>query len=466
MSTPKTRQTLLVIDDDRIFCQAVKDHFSSDKLDVLLTHRGDDGLKICAQQKIDLVLLDQKLPDTLGNELCKPILQANEHTKIIFITAFPSYSHAVQAVKSGSYDYLSKPIDLDELELAITQAFNFVELEKVKQFNTYRINHEKKDIYLTGNFGGNKDISNLIDLAASVDSPVLITGETGTGKNIAAKVIHYKGLNPEAPFISINCAALPENLVETELYGYEKGAFTGAVSTRKGLFEIADGGTLFLDEIGTMPLQLQSKLLGALDEGKIRRVGGQSMIPVNVRIIVATNSNLEALIAAKSFREDLFYRLSVLRIHIPPLRERLDDIERFSHFFIRQSGKAKNVVLPDSEIANMMKYSWPGNIRELKNIIEHSIIIHKDILHPSELIKPTLHAQLSPKKTSPEPSTIENFKTLEMIEIDYIKSVLKAFSWNYSRTARTLGISLSTLKRKIKQYKIVSPNPGAIPQNE
>jgi len=449
------QHTLLVIDDDRVFGEALKDEFTSDNLEVILAHTGGEGLKICSGKKIDVVLLDQKLPDLNGDTLCQPILKTNAQTKIIFITAFPTFDNAVQAIKAGAYDYLSKPIELEELRLAVDNSFKVMELERVRQFYNYRIGKEKESHLLVGSFGENNDILRVIDLAASVDSPLLLTGETGTGKNVVAKIVHYKGVNPGAPFIGINCAALPENLVEAELFGYEKGAFTGAVTAHKGMFEIADGGTIFLDEIGAMPLHLQAKLLGVLDDGKIRRLGGQSLIPVDVRVIAATNAKLETMIAQRTFREDLFYRLSVLRIHIPPLRERLDDIPVLCDFFIRQIAGERHIFLPDAEINKLMNYHWPGNLRELKNIMERSLILHGNTLHPSDLIGKTTGTVSSiGLPPSPPASNGDKLKTLEELNIEYISHVLHLFSGNYTRCAKALDISLSTLKRKVKEYGI------------
>lgn len=450
MKIAKVNRSLLIIDDDQTFCQAVRDDFSSSQLEVKIAHTAKEGLRLCANTPIDVVLLDQKLPDGEGHSLCHSLLGYNDHTKIIFITAFPNFDNAVRAIKAGAYDYLSKPMELEELHLAIERALKVVELEKLKQCYTYGIDKEKNSHFLVGDFGGNKHILELINLSASVDSPLLLTGETGTGKNLVARAIHYKGNEPAAPFIGINCAALPENLVEAELFGYEKGAFTGATSARKGLFELAENGTLFLDEIGAMPLHLQAKLLGVLDDGVFRRLGGHSLIQVNPRIISATNANLETMIKEKIFREDLYYRLSVLHIHIPPLRERTSDIPLLCDFFCQRLGKNRAVVLPDSEIDILKRYRWPGNTRELKNIIERSLILHKDVLHPSDFIDKTGILAVD-DCSGPYPGRKQEFKTLEEMNTKYISEVLTAFSGNLSRSATALGISLSTLKRKMKQ---------------
>lgn len=459
MKISKVKQTLLIIDDDKTLCEAIKDEFTQEGIEVIITHTGTEGLKICSHEKIDVVLLDQKLPDSPGDTLCQPILKYNEQTKIIFITAFPSFDNALKAIKAGAFDYLSKPFELGELHLTIDNALKLMELEKVNQLHNYKNDKEKESNFLVGNFGEKSDILHLIDLAAPQDYPLLITGETGTGKNVVARAVHYKGADPGAPFVSINCAAIPENLVEAELFGYEKGAYTGAVTGRKGVFEIADGGTLLLDEIGAMPLHLQSKLLGVLDDGKVKRLGGQTLIPANVRVIAATNANLETMIAEKTFREDIYYRLSVLRIHIPPLRERPGDIPLLCNLFIDQNARGRNSILPDAEVKKLMNYQWPGNVRELKNIIERSLVLHKDVLHPSELIGKTGEARNHDDNRS-QSVPGDKPRTLEEVEMEYIGRVLSTYSGNLTRSARVLGISLSTLKRKIRQYGIHVINTG------
>jgi DNA-binding NtrC family response regulator len=443
------QRNILIIDDDRLFCDTVKYFFSSENMHVFTANSGGDGLKICSQNKIEIILLDQKLPDTEGVLLCPRILEKNEQSKIIFITAYPSFENAVEALKIGAHDYLSKPFELEELKLAVDQALRTIELEQIEQVQHYRDNKESKETVVICDQGGLTEIRQLVDLAAEGNAPVVITGETGTGKGIIAKSIHYKSFAQNNPFISINCAALPENLIESELFGYEKGAFTGAVSSRKGIFELAEGGTLFLDEIGTMPLHLQSKLLGVLEDKAIRRVGGESIRPINVRIIAASNINLEDAVMKKTFRNDLYFRLSVIRIHIPPLRERPQDIPELCSFFIRKITKDHRVTLSESELIKLKSYNWPGNVRELKNIIERSLIIQKGkSLRPSDLLIagiPLYHATA--------PSRENEIETLEEMEKNHIRYVLNHCSGNYTRSAKVLGISLSTLKRKVKQYE-------------
>ena len=451
MSTEHFPKTFLVIDDDKVLCDAVKDYFSSKTIQVLTSHTGAEGVAICSQRKVDVVLLDQKLPDVEGHTLCPSILKQNDQTKIIFITAYPSFEGAVKAIKLGAYDYLSKPFELEELDLAIKKAVRTIDLEMVEQFQKYRIEKESEESTIIGGDGGLSEVVKLVEMAASTDAPVLVTGETGTGKDLVAKTIHYKSPYRKSAFVEINCAALPESLIEAELFGHEKGAFTGAVTSKKGIFEMAEGGTLLLNEIGEMPVNLQSKLLSAIEGKKIKRLGGELMTPINFRIIAATSVDLENAVG-KSFRKDLYYRLSIIRIHMPPLRERRKDIPELCGYLLKKIARGSEIKLSDTEIARLMEYAWPGNVRELKNILERAYLLQKGpSFHPSEL----LSTGGDPSKCTPGTAfTEKGFETLEDVEKNYIKYVLDKLSHNYTQTARSLGISLSTLKRKIKEYGI------------
>lgn len=405
---------------------------------------------------MDVVLLDQKLPDRQGHTLCPSILNCNDHTKIVFTTAYPSFENAVRGIRAGAYDYLSKPFELEELRLTVTRALRTLELELVEQFQNYKSDKEMKETALVGSSEGLAEVRRLVDAAAEVDAPVLITGETGSGKNVVAKAIHFRGPLRKAPFISINCAALPENLVEAELFGYDKGAFTGAVAARKGIFEMAEGGTLFLDEIGEMPLHLQSKLLGVLDDKKIRRLGGESVRYVDVRIIAATSADIEESIRQKRFRQDLFYRLSVIKIHVPPLRDRRQDIPDLCRFLLKKAFEGREILISDFEIERLMEYEWAGNVRELKNVIERASILQKGpYIRPSELLVNTPLISATTESLLPACSANSSLRTLDSLEESHIRHVLSRYSGNQTRAAKAIGISLSTLKRKIKKYGII-----------
>jgi DNA-binding NtrC family response regulator len=445
----KMRKTLLVIDDDRVFGEAVRDYLTSDTVEVVLAHKAKDGLTLCSLQKIDVVLLDQQLPDAEGHTLCPTILKYNDQTKIIFDTAYPSFENAVKAIRSGAYDYLSKPFDLEELALAVKQAFRTLELEQVEQVQDYQRTREREDtVVVPGE--GLADSMQLADVASSTNAPVLITGETGTGKTLVAKVIHYKGPTSTAPFISINCASLPENLIEAELFGYEKGAFTGAISAKRGIFEMAEGGTLFLDEIGEIPLHLQAKLLSVIEDKHLRRIGSESLRPVNARIIAATSVKLEDT-PGTAFRKDLYYRLSVVRIHLPPLRERKQDIPALCTHLLGQLSGGRQVQLEEDELQRLMAYNWPGNVRELKNILERSVLLQPGPHYkPSDFFGET---QCTPPAPCTPQQENDELLPLEEVEQRHIMHVLDKLAGNYTRTAKLLGISLSTLKRKIKEEK-------------
>ncbi len=334
MNAEKRKHSVLIIDDDRLLCEMASEFLSGEGFAVMSANSGKEGLQRCAQHHFDVVLLDQKLPDGEGYSLCPQIIAYAEDTKIIFITAYPSFKNALKAIESGAFSYLTKPFELKELKIAIEKCLRMNELENAEESLQYQSSRESSSSALVGEGGSLLSIAKLIATAARTTSPVLITGETGSGKSLAAKLIH-RGSGRRGPFMSINCSALPENLIESELFGHEKGAFSGAHALKKGLLEIAENGTVLLDEIGEMGFHLQAKLLGVLDEMQVRRIGGVISRPVQVRIMAATNIALERQIKERGFREDLYYRLNVIRIHMPPLRERKEDIPRLVEIFLR-----------------------------------------------------------------------------------------------------------------------------------
>jgi DNA-binding NtrC family response regulator len=447
---PRAKSTLLVIDDEDAFCRTVKNIFEGAGFVVLTARTGQEGLALCAEQDVDVVLLDQKLPDAEGHALAPEILEWNNRAKIIFITAFPTLENAVTAVRTRAYDYISKPFGLDELRMSVENAFRTLELERVEQVHRYEREREARSIGLAGK--GLAGVVEIVRSAAGSASPVLITGETGTGKSLAAKAIHFSGSLPDAAFFTINCAAIPEGLIEAELFGHEKGAFTGAVSAKQGLFEVAEGGTLFLDEIGEMPAPLQAKLLNVLEDHVIRRVGGTVTRKVNVRIIAATNTDLEHALG-RTFRNDLYYRLSVIRIHLPPLRERKEDMAELCSVLLEGIGGRKTV-LADGEIARLQAYDWPGNVRELRNILERSLLVQKGAqLRPSLLLADRAGAPRGPLET-PLCSGSGSQRTYREVEEALIRETLERQSGNVTASAKVLGISLSTLKRRIHDYGI------------
>ncbi len=451
MTPPQTHRTILVVDDDRVFGEAAREALAQPARDVLVVHSAAAGVRECSRRRVDVVLLDQQLPDGEGYSFCPQFLSFNEQTKIIFITAYPSFESAVRAVRGGAYDYLSKPFELEELLLAVDRSCRTLDLEQAAQLHSYRQRKEGEETVLLGESPALTALREMIDLAAVEDAPVLITGETGTGKGVVARSIHYRGPRAEAPFVSINCAALPENIIESELFGHERGAFTGAEGARKGIFEMAEGGTLFLDEIGAMPLHLQSKLLSVLDEKRIRRLGGGTFLRVNVRIVAATNAEIEAELQRRTFRADLYYRIGVIRLHLPPLRERTGDIPELCRHFLGLRSRTSASTLSEEELRRLQGYCWPGNVRELKNIIERAAILHRDHPRPSELLgHDGAAAAPPPMAPRPAPGDATALATLAQIERRHVARVLQEHAGNYTRAARTLGISLSTLKRKLR----------------
>lgn len=455
MTKNLVKAKLLILDDDQLFCDTLKLFFRQDPISISSAHSIKQAQELCLENKYDVVLLDNNLPDGNGLDLLPSLFKVNENTKIILITAYPNLDNAIAAIKVGVYDYVSKPIQLEELRVVVQRATRIKELEQVEQIQNYKDNFESENSILVGGSLVFDEIRQMIKKASNNLAPVLITGETGTGKNILAKAIHFGRAEKTNAFISVNCAALPENLIEAELFGVEKGAFTGAIQTRKGAFEIADGGTLFLDEIGEMPFSLQSKLLTVLEDNKIKKIGGEIARKVNVRIIAATNANPEQAIAKGQLRKDIFYRLSVIHIHLPPLRERKDDIEDLCNFFIRKLAPGRNVSLEESEIEILKNYLWPGNVRELKNLIERSLILQEgDCIYPSSLL---FNNKKSVRKNKIIQKTDSETLKLEEIERQHILKVFELEEKNYSRTAETLGISFSTLKRKLTLYGIRIP---------
>jgi len=442
---------LLIIDDDPFLCSTVAHALEDLDVAVDCSHTGAEGLRTCQAKAPDIILLDQKLPDASGNDLCKALLDCCEGAKIIFITAYPSFENAVQAIKVGAYDYLTKPFGAGELRLAVRRAMHTLDLERLVHVQHFQHRRESDRTILIGANGGLKAVQRLVDLAADHNAPVLITGETGTGKTLVAKSIHYRGHLAGQPFIGINCAAIPETLMEAEFFGHEKGAFTGAEDSAKGLFEMADGGTLFLDEIGEVPFHLQSKLLGVLDEHQVRRVGGQRIRPVNVRVIAATNADMAQAVKMRRFREDLYYRLSVVHIHVPPLRERPADLPDLCRFFISRISPDSNVRLGAEQIRFLQNYPWPGNVRELRNIIERALLLRSgtDIL-PAKLLGQNSIQAKAP--INPDPSV--DIAPLRDMEHDHIRKALARFGHNHTRAARALGISRSTLLRKLKSMAL------------
>jgi DNA-binding NtrC family response regulator len=440
---PKTR--VLIVDDDSNFCESTCDGLSLEGYDVRYATTGKEGLEYFKSWNPSIVLLDQKLPDILGTEVEKQIREVDPGVKVIFATAYGSLSGAVEAVKNGAFHYLTKPLEIDEFYFTVAKAARLAELERRNRITEFKLERSRQTEDFAGESQAIQETQRLIELAAQTDSTMLITGETGVGKGVAARAIHrLSGRKDE--LLSVNCASIPENLIESELFGYEKGAFTGADSRRKGVFELVKDGTLLLDEIAEMPLPLQSKLLTVLEEGRIRRLGSDVEIAMNVRVIATTNRPIVEDIKNGRFREDLYFRLAVITINVPPLRERREDMPVLCRNILEEMTNGVYIELPQEQLAALAVYRWPGNVRELHNILERSVILAAGgELDPASLIE-----GVSGNCGGPGSADI---RSLEDVEWEHIERALKFHRGNKTHAAAALRISLSTLRRRVSAYE-------------
>jgi DNA-binding NtrC family response regulator len=443
---------VLIIDDDELFAASLTDYLSAKGYKVSSARTGKEGMSVFEREQPALVLLDQKLPDMEGIEVCRKILEMDPRTKVILVTAFATVRCAVDAIKAGAFNYLSKPFELDELLIVMDLAVRNVEMEGKIRVQNYERTRESEEKQLIGSSQEMQRVWEQIRLAATTDSNVLITGETGVGKNVVARAVHDLQAGREN-FLMVNCSAIPENLMESEYFGHEKGAFTGADTRREGIFELADGGTLVLDEIGEIPIRLQSKLLTILEDKCVRRVGGGRNIPVDVRIIATTNQDLAKAIREKRFRQDLYYRLAVVTVQVPPLRERPGDIPEIAEYFAKLFCR-KPVQILDHDMKKMIEYPWPGNVRELRNVMERaSLLLKGDVLRPANLL---VGRESDNPWSERKHHDVAEIVPLPELKRQQILTALKACAGNKSRTARTLGISLSTLKRTLADINIAN----------
>lgn len=456
--------TILVVDDEPNYLIVLSELLIDEGFEVFTADRGDKALKILNKTDIDLVITDMRMPGMNGMELLKSIKTINKDLPVVMLTAFGEVEMAVNAMQAGAHDYITKPFKNNELVLCVKKGLDHYSLLRENR----RLQDDMRDRYNFDNIiGKNKlmqHVYNLIKKMAPTSSSVLITGESGTGKELVAKAIHFNSARGKAPFISLNCAGLPPSLLESELFGHEKGAFTSAVSLRKGRFEIADTGTLFLDEIGEMALPLQVKLLRVLQERSFERVGGSKTLNVDIRIVAATNKDLKEEVEKGNFREDLYYRLNVLHIHLPPLRERIDDIPLLVGHFLEKN-KAR-LDRPDIEISPealriLMTLPWEGNIRELENTIERAAILYTgDRIGPEDVGPDTPgHYKATSWNIDFDPAGLFPADTplpeiMNGIEKKLVKEALENAGYVQTRAAEALGITKSLLQYKIKKFRL------------
>jgi two-component system NtrC family response regulator len=449
-----TKKRILVVDDDDSLRWVTQAQLHQSGYDVAAAADGNSALETIRQSPPDLVITDLKMPGMSGLELLRKIREDHPEIIVIVVTAFGTVENAVEAMKAGAYDYIMKPVNMDELRLIVNRGLEHLDLQE--EVRLLRSSLDQK--YGFENIlGRSKSLLSVLDMAsraAQATSTVMIRGETGTGKELLAKAIHFNSRRKDRPFVTINCGAIPKDLLESELFGHVKGSFTGAFANKRGKVELADGGTLFLDEIGELPLELQVKLLRLIQQGEIEKLGVVGTTKVDVRIIAATHRNLQAMVEDGAFREDLYYRLVVIPLELPPLRERAEDVpELVQHFFVKakdQQGRPE-LVLPTRLLPYFSAYSWPGNVRELENIIERIVVLTRgeeitlndlpDFLRRERPVMEALHLDLPPHGIS-----------LEAVEKELIVRALEKFNGNQTHAAQYLDLSRKTLIYRMEKF--------------
>lgn len=467
---------ILVADDEFSVRKLFQTVLGSKGYRVKVVEDGEQARNYMEREKVDVAILDLRMPGENGLDLFRGLKPVHPETAFILITAFGTAHTAIEAMKEGAFDYIKKPFIIDEVELVVERALEMGRLNRELDRLKRQVGDTVPEDQFVGQSQAMQKVFKVMGLVAPTDASILILGESGTGKEIAARLIHHYSLRREGPMVKVNCAALPEGLLESELFGYEKGAFTGAGHSKPGKLELAQGGTVFLDEIGEMPISLQTKMLRVLQEKEIERLGGLRTISVDIRVLASTNRNLSEAVGAGQFREDLFYRLNVVNLNLPPLRERMGDISLLAEFFVqrysRRLGKSP-LILSSEALALLESYYWPGNVRELKNAIERAVILAQGAvilpLHlpeelslesagaPGEQEAHRVRGTPSPVKTSEAPlsgplPTLR--QALHETERGLIAEALRRTGGNKSKTARILDISRRALQYKIDAYNL------------
>jgi len=438
---------ILIVDDELIMRESLAGWLQRDGHAIQTAPSGEEALDKLKETHFDIMLVDIKMEGISGLEVLQHVKESDPDVAVVMITAYGSIPTAIEAMKNGAYDYMLKPFDPNELGVLIEKIIRYQEQEREMLF--LREEHKERTRFesMIGQSQPMQDIFNLICDVAPMDSTVLITGETGTGKGLAAKAIHTNSPRCNGPFVTVNCGAIPEHLMETELFGHQKGAFTDAKETKKGRLELAHSGTIFLDEVGEIGMRMQIDLLRVLEDRVFYRVGGTQPMEVDFRVIAATNRNLEKAIKDGSFRKDLFYRLNVVTMEMPSLKKRKEDItllaDHFLQRFIQETNKAIDKINREA-MDELMLYDWPGNVRELENAIERAVVVGKERqIMPEDLPILCHDSLLAPRNNS-----------LKEVENAHIRQILTDYDWNIARSAKALGIDRSTLYSKIKRYEI------------
>ena len=443
---------VLVIDDERDTCELLEMALTRQGMQVTTSTTAQAGLEAIASRDFDVVLTDLSMPDMNGLEVCERIMKEKPDVPVVLITGHASLDSAVSAIRAGAYDFVTKPIENKSLGVVVARAVQHRRLrEQIKQLRAAR---DASTSVIVGGSPAMRKVADLIERVGDSDASVLIHGETGTGKELVARSVHMRSKRKDGPFVAINCAAVPHSLLESELFGHARGAFTDAKSQRTGLFLQASGGALFLDEIGELPIDVQPKLLRALQERKVRPVGDNKEIPFDARIVAATNRDLENEVREKRFREDLFYRINVVKVDVPPLRARGGDVLHLAHHFLTQfaerSGKP-SLSLSERAAERLMAYEWPGNVRELENTIEHAVALARFEQVTVEDLPEKLRGYLAGSFVAAANDPTE-IVTMEELERRYLLRVFKLVGNNKSRAAEILGIDRRTMYRKLERY--------------
>jgi DNA-binding NtrC family response regulator len=453
-------EKVLIIDDSPEILERLSEFLIAEGFDVDTASDGSVGIKKIEDKFYDLVLTDLKMPGADGISVLKYVVDHSPESICIILTGFGTIKNAVEAIRMGAFDYLTKPVKMEEILLTFQRALEYRNLKR----ENFQLRNQLKKKYQFKNIIGDsppmQKIFEIIEKVADTDSTVLIHGESGTGKEIIAKAIHYNSYRREGPFIPVNCAAIPSGLLESELFGHEKGAFTHAVKTRIGRFELANGGTIFLDEIGDMDLQMQSKLLRVLQEREFERIGGVKPIKIDIRVIAATHQDLKEAVKRKTFREDLFYRLNVIPIEVPSLRERKSDIPLLVHHFINQFSKTKKKEIhgiTEEALKKLIEYDWPGNVRELENMIERMVILtnHKTLTIddiPEKILSSSRSDGVGGFEIPEEGISLE--EALNEFERRLILHALRKTGWVKNKAAQLLRVNRTTLIEKIKRQNL------------
>ncbi len=450
-----TNKTILIVDDEESICQTLGGILTDEGYEVAVAGSGEEALRVLEEEQPHLVLLDIWLPGMDGIEALKAIKAGHPQLQVVMMSGHGSIETAVKATKLGAFDFIEKPLSLEKVMLVVNHALDLVRLEEENLLLRQKVGHEYE---LTGNSSLIQDLKEVINIVAPTNAWILIMGENGTGKELVARSIHHQSRRAQKPFVEVNCAAIPEDLIESELFGHEKGAFTGATTMKRGKFDLANEGTIFLDEVADMSLKAQAKVLRILQEKKFERVGGNRLIPTDVRVLAATNKDLEREMEEGRFRQDLYYRLNVIPLRIPPLRDRKEDIpilvERFIRDFAVKEGDTEKKVA-DEVLTILMKYHWPGNVRELKNIIERLVIMTPTGVITKCDILPFFEEGKGEVPRDDLQITSDSFRAAKQeFERQYIVRKLREYNGNISRTAEAIGLERSNLHKKIRSYEL------------